>query len=188
MTAPGRPRKNPAAGLGAELAAAEESPAEKPVESPQAVSMSPEELEALLNKARAEAFAQGQQQASALESDDAPELPNVDPNDASAVTVHFLDDGFTALGRVWYRGEQITVSKNSKEWEEDGRHWMKMTEYDQIKKYGKRLFGHGEWPYSGYDLDDPDLDPKEREILKRANAQRVLNPKRRIRNNMVVGG
>lgn len=184
MTAPGR-RRNTASGLAAELAAAETSE-EKPTESP-VISMSQKELEALLDKARAEAVAQTKQDLSE-ESDEAPEFPQVNPSSPNSVTVHFLEDGHTALGRVWYRGDQVTVSKDSKEWQEDGKYWMNLTEYDQVRRYGRRIWAQGVWPYGGYDLDDPDLDPKDREQLKRANAQRGLHMKRRSRRSeMTIG-
>jgi hypothetical protein len=187
MTAPRRSRNN-TSGLAAELAAVDEEAAKAETVESGTITMTQAELQALLEQAKAKAFADAQEKAS-LESDDAPELPEVDPNSPNTVTVHFLDDGFTAMGRVWYRGEQYTCSKDSSEWVEEARNWMMMSEYDQVKKYGRRLFAQGQWPYTGYDLDDPDLDPKEREVLKRANAQRAISPKRRSRRSeMTVGG
>jgi hypothetical protein len=33
------------------------------------------------------------------------------------ITVHFIDDSLTALGRLWYRGMQLTLIKGSEGWE-----------------------------------------------------------------------
>jgi len=90
--------------------------------------------------------------------------------------VHILVDGFTALGKVWYRGQEITVIPVSEEWnstvDRDGNTWLHLSPTEQEIRYGKQVFGRGHWPYGGFDLDDPLLTDEEREILKRTDLKR----------------
>ena len=192
MTAPGR-RPSRRALDGAQLAAeladdSPEIPAEPAKEEAGQVVLTKEELQAMLDQARNEAVAA----VKAIEDDVEVVRGEVDPSNPNAVTVHFLDDGHTVLGRVWYRGEEATVLRGSEEWNTDAKYWIELSEHDQVRKYGKRIFAPGPWPYSGYDVEDPELNESERELLKRANSRRAISGgkarSRSPKNSMVVGG
>lgn len=90
--------------------------------------------------------------------------------------VHILEDGFTAFGKVWYRGQEITVVPESDEWnstvDRDGNTWMNLSYTEQEIRYGRQMFGKGHWPYGGFNLDDPLLTDEEREILQRTDLKR----------------
>jgi hypothetical protein len=101
---------------------------------------------------------------------------NVDPDpSADGVTVNFVEDGLTLLGKVWVRGEIATVRRGSKEWEDltdrEGNMVLEMEEDEQIKRWGQRMFrpGVGNWKF---DFDDPNLDDAEKERLRTIQLER----------------
>lgn len=69
--------------------------------------------------------------------------------------IHFMEDGFTAFGNVWYRGQEVAVTDDVYERETDlnGNSWLDMTENDQIERFGKVMWRWGPWPFLPY--DDP---------------------------------
>lgn len=73
-------------------------------------------------------------------------------SEGEAILIHFVDDGFTFAGQVWYRGQEIEIGPDHPRWEEVLR-WITMDKYQQIERYGKQYFDHGPWPgqpsYSG---------------------------------------
>lgn len=99
------------------------------------------------------------------------------PEDPSAPRIlHILVDGFTAFGKVWYRGQEITVVPESDEWKStvdaEGNTWLNLSVQEQEIRYGRQVFGRGHWPYGGFNLDDPTLTDEEREVLARAEQKR----------------
>lgn len=80
-----------------------------------------------------------------------PEL-EVAPADGSNILIHFLEDGFTALGTVWYRGQELEVAPGSPAYRDTcdrrGRSWLELRndEFGQVEKYGKVMFRSGPWP------------------------------------------
>ena len=67
-----------------------------------------------------------------------------------AVTIHFVADGFTALGRSWYQGMELTLELESPGWhatfDSEGNTWLNLTEAEQHRRYGKVFFRPGPWP------------------------------------------
>lgn len=92
-----------------------------------------------------------------LTAEDIPEPPAIIPRATAATargevrTIHFVDDGLTALGKVWYRGEQISVDTASDDYQmtvdRTGRSWLDFDEVEQVERYGKVMFRPGPWPY-----------------------------------------
>lgn len=72
------------------------------------------------------------------------------------VIIHFLKDGFTAGGQLWYVGQEFRVRLGSPEHEaqkdRNGNCWFEMSELDQIARYGEVYFKPGPWP--GLPWDD----------------------------------
>jgi hypothetical protein len=96
--------------------------------------------------------------------------------------VHFLEDGVTALDRVFVRGEQIEVTEGSPWWEmlhnRDGDCLFALDRHEQMVKFGKQLWEEGPWPYEPYDLqakldNGESLTAEEQQVLKKANADRI---------------
>ncbi len=73
-----------------------------------------------------------------------------DTTDGDAILVHVLEDGFTACGVVWYRGQEIRFVKGGEAYEQtlnrDGESWLDLDDYEQYERYGKKMFGIGNWP------------------------------------------
>jgi hypothetical protein len=65
---------------------------------------------------------------------------------------HVLADGFTVLGAVWYRGQEIGIRSGSANDElstdKTGHRWYEMTDNEQMTRFGQKMFGVGPWPYS----------------------------------------
>jgi hypothetical protein len=102
-----------------------------------------------------------------------------DPSAPEAVTINFVVDGFTALGKVWYRGEEITLAPGTEQWnlaqlnDGTGRTWAHLDEDAQIDKYGERKFRPGLWKGRALDINDPDLTEEERHRLRTQNEKRL---------------
>lgn len=74
----------------------------------------------------------------------------VDPKDGEVVVIHVRKDGFTANGRVWYKGQELEFLVGSQQWKDtcdrSGKSWVVLSDVDQIRRYGEVQFGHGSWP------------------------------------------
>ncbi len=76
------------------------------------------------------------------------------PADATGdnILLHFLEDGFTTLGKVWYRGQELEFTRGSAAFldtfDRNGRTWLDLVdnEFAQVEKYGKVMFRRGPWP------------------------------------------
>lgn len=92
------------------------------------------------------------------------------------VTINFVEDGLTAFGRMWYRGQEVSIEKGSPQWEstvydlDTGESWMELDEDGQIDRWGVRFFRPGKWAGEGYDLEHPDLTDEEKATLAAAVA------------------
>jgi hypothetical protein len=136
--------------------------------------------EKILNEQRAEAEAE--KLANSIAADSTPVQGSVldgDPTAEGAVTIHFVDDGFSALGKVWYVGETLTIVPGTSQWEDATVNVKKgssekimfglMDEDQQIAKWGKRIFRFGPW--RGQPLDKinwDELNDEERAQLVKA--------------------
>lgn len=74
------------------------------------------------------------------------------PGARDNIVIHFLEDGFTALGKVWYRGQEIEFEPNGPAYgdtcDRHGRSWLDLRddEFAQVERYGKIMFRSGPWP------------------------------------------
>lgn len=74
------------------------------------------------------------------------------PGDDANIVIHFLEDGFTALGQVWYRGQELEFEPGSGAYQDTfdrfGRTWLDLrhNEFAQVDRYGKVMFRSGPWP------------------------------------------
>jgi len=67
------------------------------------------------------------------------------PPAAEAVLLHFIEDGLTAFGRVWYRGQELAIGPDHPRWAE-AVSWVTLTRMQQYERWGKAYFEHGPWP------------------------------------------
>lgn len=104
-------------------------------------------------------------------------VTEVDPDAPDVITVNFVEDGLTALGRVWYRGEELSVKRGSREWDQlynqrRGKSVLEFSEDEQIARWGMRMFRPGQWQGHSYEalLQNTELSDEER-----ADIQSILN-------------
>lgn len=104
--------------------------------------------------------------------------PRLSPTATDVMTINFTEDGLTAFGRVWYRGETVSVERGSADWEMtldgEGYSWMDLDEDAQIDKWGVRMFRPGKWSGKSYDLDEEHLTDEDREVLAKVTTEPVL--------------
>jgi hypothetical protein len=78
-------------------------------------------------------------------------LPSPDAEDGT-ILIHFLTDGFSALGQVWYRGQEIEFVPGSAAYRDTcdrtGRSWLELRDDDfaQVERWGEVKFRSGPWP------------------------------------------
>lgn len=79
-----------------------------------------------------------------------------DPGSGDNIIIHFLEDGFTALGQVWYRGQDLEFERTSQAYKDTfdrlGRTWLDLRndEFTQAERWGKVMFRNGPWPGKSY--------------------------------------
>jgi hypothetical protein len=90
--------------------------------------------------------------------DPEPELVEVvQPGREGNILIHFLEDGFSALGQVWYRGQELEFEAGSPAYRDtcDRRGWswleLRHDEFAQVERYGKVMFRSGPWPGKSYE-------------------------------------
>jgi hypothetical protein len=69
-------------------------------------------------------------------------------DDGERILIHFLEDGFMAFGNIWYRGQEVEVSVNSREYAatvRDGHSWLELRDDfgGQVERYGSHKFASG---------------------------------------------
>lgn len=78
--------------------------------------------------------------------------PGADGN----ILIHFLEDGMTALGQVWYRGQELEFEPGSRAYKDTfnrrGETWLSLAgnDFAQVDKWGKVMFRPGPWPGKTY--------------------------------------
>lgn len=91
------------------------------------------------------------------------------------VLVHFVEDGFSAHERVWYRGQELEYERGSAAYQETldrtGHSWLDDGDAVQMRRYGRVMFRSGPWP--GYDYTDDVARDAER---KRKRIPPVSSP------------
>ena len=89
-----------------------------------------------------------------------------------SILVHFVEDGLTLLGKVWYRGEELAINPGTPQWEE-AYEILSLNEYDQEERWGRRFFREGPWRGKRLDeIDSEELTEAERKQLKKAEQLR----------------
>lgn len=96
------------------------------------------------------------------------------------ITIHFLEDGHTALGFVWYRGQELTFEVGSEAhkstFDRNGNSWLDLADNprEQVLRYGGQKFARGPWPFLpwGVAVDADDQTKKDAEEAAKAEARR----------------
>ena len=82
------------------------------------------------------------------------------------VIIHIVEDGFTALGRVWYIGQEIEFVKGGRAYNDtkdrNGSTWLDLDENGQIDRYGKIYFRLGEWRGKTYEISEAAAEERKR--------------------------
>lgn len=71
--------------------------------------------------------------------------PDYRPTEGEAVLIHFVADGLTAMGQVWYRGQELEIGPDHPRWPEV-RGWITLSRFEQIDRWGAQKFDFGPWP------------------------------------------
>lgn len=61
------------------------------------------------------------------------------------VHIHFVTDGFTWAGQVWYAGQEIKIGPEHPRWP-SALGWIRLTKSEQYQRYGKVFFDLGPFP------------------------------------------
>lgn len=110
---------------------------------------------------------QARQLARRLDSDDAVEFDKL--GNGERIDFYVVQDGWTAFGQVWYRGQEFVVEVGSRAWEDtldrNGQSFLRFVfdEAAQYKAYGDVMIRRGRWPGQPYG------DPRARELEARRN-------------------
>jgi hypothetical protein len=67
------------------------------------------------------------------------------PTEGEAVLIHFVADGLTAFGQVWYRGQELEIGPGHPRWGE-ALGWITLSKFQQIERWGAQKFDFGPWP------------------------------------------
>jgi hypothetical protein len=84
------------------------------------------------------------------------------------ILIHFLEDGFTALGEMWLRGQELEFVLPSEAYEatkdRNGKSWVDLArdEMLQARKYGKVMFRLGPWPGQPWPQDESGQKERQR--------------------------
>jgi len=79
-----------------------------------------------------------------------------EPGDQRNILIHFLGDGLTALGRIWYRGDELEFEVGSQAYRDTfdrrGKTWLDLRDNDfaQVERFGTVMFRSGPWPGKSY--------------------------------------
>jgi len=71
--------------------------------------------------------------------------PDYRPTEGKAVLIHFVADGLTVFGQVWYRGQELEIGPDHPRWTE-AVSWITLDKYGQIDRWGEQKFDFGPWP------------------------------------------
>jgi hypothetical protein len=71
------------------------------------------------------------------------------PRTQETELIHFLEDGLSFAGTVWFRGQEIELDKGSQRWHE-AQAWINMSDFEQMERWGKVYFRKGPWPGKRY--------------------------------------
>lgn len=87
----------------------------------------------------------------------------------TSILIHVLEDGFTAHGQVWYRGQELEYVVGEQAYEDtkgrNGASWLSWDDQTQMRRWGREMFRRGPWPGSAY--EDPRAAMAERTRSRR---------------------
>lgn len=99
--------------------------------------------------------------------------------DGSVLLIHILEDGFTAHGQVWYRGQEIEYTVGEQVYEDTkdrrGNTWLNWDDATQMRNWGKVNFRRGPWPGGLY--EDPRAAAAELARLRKPKALAGVAPR-----------
>jgi hypothetical protein len=79
----------------------------------------------------------------------------VNPPIPQTILIHILEDGFSAHGQIWYRGQEIEYITNEQVYydtlDKFGNSWLGLDDSDQMRRYGRVYFRPGPWPGLHYE-------------------------------------
>ena len=78
-----------------------------------------------------------------------PGLTYEPPRTQETELIHFLADGLSFAGTVWFLGQELELDKGSPRWAE-AQAWINMSDFDQMERFGKVMFRKGPWPGKRY--------------------------------------
>lgn len=96
------------------------------------------------------------------------------------ILIHFVEDGFTAQGQLWYRGQELEFEVGGEAHEQTknrfGVSWLDMaTDVDaQWERYGKEMFRAGPWRGKSWESAVTE-DGNERDVAAAAAKERKRN-------------
>jgi len=61
------------------------------------------------------------------------------------ILVHFVADGFTWAGEVWYAGQELEIGPEHPRWE-SALSWIRLSKTQQFQRYGRVFFDFGPFP------------------------------------------
>jgi hypothetical protein len=61
------------------------------------------------------------------------------------VLIHFTEDGLTAFGQVWYRGQELEIEVGGPRWAEAAK-WILLDDRQQMERWKRIMFRRGPWP------------------------------------------
>jgi hypothetical protein len=93
--------------------------------------------------------------AAARQFENAPVTYAPPPAQGESVLIHFIEDGLTAFGQVWYRGQELEIGPGHPRWER-ARGWVLLGRAAQIDRWGQQYFAPGPWPGRKSYLDGAD--------------------------------
>jgi hypothetical protein len=67
------------------------------------------------------------------------------PAEGEVILIHFVADGLTAFGQVWYRGQELQIGPDHPRWRE-ALGWITLSRYEQVERWGMQKFDFGPWP------------------------------------------
>jgi hypothetical protein len=67
------------------------------------------------------------------------------PRSSDTQLIHFLEDGLTFAGQVWFRGQEIELDRGSLRWQQ-AQPWINLDDFAQVRRFGKVMFRKGPWP------------------------------------------
>lgn len=82
--------------------------------------------------------------AAAAQFERAPEV--IVPSQGEAILIHFVEDGLTVFGRVWYRGQELAIGPDHPRWPE-AVGWIMLDKAGQYARWGRQYFDYGPWPF-----------------------------------------